>query len=73
MIKTTNWWFMVNGEDSPLCGEEFIVQVETEISKARDAARAFADELFPAEHLKCMGRLSDFEAEMMGIDTYTAE
>ena len=66
MKKTLTFWFEVIGEDSDLCGEEFFVQVDG----GKDEAYAYAHELFPNVRLKCYGRVSNFEAECMGLDTY---
>lgn len=59
------YWFAVIGEDSPLCGEEFLVSAPD-----KDAALEIARGYFPGEQLKCYGRVTDFEAEMMGLDCY---
>ena len=37
--------------------------------KARDAYTK-AKELFPNENPRCLGQVSEEEAEMMGLDTY---
>ena len=60
------YWFGIDDEDSNLCGEEFLVEVEG----GRDAAFKYAHELFPGVHLHYYGWVSDFEAECMGLDTY---
>ena len=63
---TTYWWEIVD-ENSDLCGEEFFTEL-------KDATRAdhtkYAHEIFPDERLKCLGKVSFAEAEMMGLDTY---
>ena len=68
-MNYTTWWFEVIDEDSDLCGEEFFVEVndcEDPLSIAWDiAAENFGD-----IKMKCLGRVSAFEAEMMGLDTY---
>jgi len=61
-----NYWFTIDDEDSDLCGEEFFVQIDG----GKDDAYAYAHELFPNVQLKCYGKVSDFEAEYMGLDTY---
>ena len=61
------WWFEIDDMDSDLCGEEFLVEVE---SVQKTDAYKYAQELFPNVHLHCLGRVSAFEAEMMGLDTY---
>ena len=63
---STYWWMIVT-EDSPLCGEEFF----TELKDSDEAThRAYAQQIFPNVHLNCLGRVSEAEAEMMGLDTY---
>lgn len=65
MWKT--YWFEVVGEDSEMCGEEFFVELENADEKA---ATAYAHKIFPCEELNCLGKVTSFEAEMMGLDTY---
>ena len=69
-MKTTTWWFAITGEDSDLCGEEFFVEVYTELELAKAEAIRVAGQIFPGEQLVCYGRVSQAEAEMMGLDTY---
>ena len=69
-MKTTTWWFAVTDEDSDLCGEEFFVEIESLLDEAKAKAIAYAKEIFPNVELKCYGRVSSYEAEMMGLDTY---
>jgi hypothetical protein len=59
------YWFEVIGEDSILCGEQFFVEEED-----IDKATAVAETYFPDEIITCYGDVDDFEAEMMGFDTY---
>ena len=66
----TTWWFTIDGEDSNLCGEEFFVEVEGTMDKAKRLALDKAYRLFPNERVVCFGRVSNTEAEMMGLDTY---
>lgn len=62
----TYWWEIVD-EDSVLCGEEFF----TELKSDKEATHfKYAKEIFPNEKLYCLGRVSETEAEMMGLDTY---
>ena len=61
------WVFEIDDMDSDLCGEEFLVEVE---STQKTDAYKYAQALFPNVHLHCLGRVSTFEAEMMGLDTY---
>lgn len=68
-MNYTTWWFKVIDEDSDLCGEEFLVEVgpsEDPLLMAWD----IATENFGDVKMKCYGRVSAFEAEMMGLDTY---
>lgn len=69
-MKTTTWWFAITGEDSDLCGEEFFVEVYTTLDKAKAEAIHMAERIFEGEQLICYGRVSQVEAEMMGLDTY---
>ena len=64
---TTIYWFGIVGEYSELCGEEFLTELE---NASKEEHIAYARELFPNEEIRCYGRVSEFEAEMMGIDTY---
>ena len=64
------WWFSIEGENSDLCGEEFLVEVSTTLDRAKAEAVKLANEIFPNEEIACYGRVSNFEAEMMGLDIY---
>ena len=70
MKKTLTFWFEVVGEDSDLCGEDFFVEVNADEEDPRTTAGDIAAENFPNEELKCHGRVSWAQAEMMGLDTY---
>lgn len=70
MKKTLTFWFEVIGEDRNLCGEEFFVEVNADEENPRATAGDIAAEYFPNEKLKCYGRVSRAQAEMMGLDTY---
>ena len=65
-----NWstyWFVVDDEDSDIDGEEFF----TELQNATRADHIkYAREVFPGVKLKCYGKVSAIEAEMIGLDTY---
>ena len=63
----TTYWFEIIGEDSVLCGEEFFTELK-DASKVQHIA--YAHELFPDEEIKCHGKVSSAEADMMGLDTY---
>lgn len=65
-----NWstyWFVVDDENSDICGEEFFTELEN-ATKADHIK--YAQEIFPGEKLKCYGKVSATEAEIMGLDTY---
>lgn len=61
------WWFEIDDVDSDLCGEEFLIELE---NAQKTKAYRYAQKLFPNVHLHCLGRVSEFEAETMGLDTY---
>ena len=61
------WHFGIVGEDSEFCGEEFLVALQNATKKD---AIAYAHEQFPNEKLRCYGEVSEFEADIMGLDTY---
>ena len=64
---TTIYLFKVIGENSEIYGEKFL----TELENASIAEHiAYAKEWFPSEKIRCLGRVSEFEAELMGLDTY---
>ena len=66
-IMRTTYWFEIVGEDSDLCGEEFFTELE---DGTRDTHIAYANQLFPNEQIRCLGKVNATEAEMMGLDTY---
>lgn len=65
--KWTTYWFEIVGEDSDLCGEEFFTELETDDKQAHIA---YAKSIFPNEKIRCYGKVSEEEAEAMGLDTY---
>ena len=67
MKKWTTYWFEIIGEGSDLCGEEFFTELE---NATKEQHIAYAHEVFPDEELRCIGKVSAAEAEMMGLDTY---
>ena len=69
-MKWTTWWFGIEDEDSELEGEEFFVEVDVTLDKAKQEAIKIAKENFPNTKLTCYGRVSQEDAEMMGLDTY---
>ena len=68
----TTYWFEIVGEDSDICGEEFFVEIQDTFDAKlnRENAIEYAQKLFPNEELTCHGMVTEFEAEMMGLDTY---
>lgn len=63
----TTYWWTITGINSDLCGEEFFTEL-------KDATmfdhKKYAHEIFPNERLRYLGRISAYEAECMGLDTY---
>lgn len=63
----TTYWWTITDEESDLCGEEFF----TELPDATKATHVeYVKSIFPDVDLLCLGRVSQEEAEMMGLDTY---
>lgn len=63
----TTYWWEVTDEDSDICGEEFFTELQNaDLPKHKQ----YAHELFPHTKLHCLGKVSQEEAEMMGLDTY---
>lgn len=63
----TTYWFEIVGEDSEICGEEFFTELE---NATKEQHIAYAHEIFPNEKIVCWGKVTQTEAEMMGLDTY---
>jgi hypothetical protein len=63
----TTYWWNIYGEGSPLEGEEFFTELKTDDEQEH---RKHAQSIFPGEMLNCLGRISEVEAEMIGLDTY---
>lgn len=65
-MYTTYWWEIID-EDSELCGEQFFTELNTD-----DVAehKLLAIRYFPIEALRCLGTVTEVEAEAMGLDTY---
>jgi len=63
----TTYWWEVTGEDSAICGEEFFTELRG--GDMIDHLN-YAKEIFPNEELHCWGRVTEEEAECMGLDTY---
>ena len=67
MNEWTTYWWKIVGENSDLCGEEFFTALKN--ADALDHKK-YARQIFPNEKLRCLGLISEFDAEMMGLDTY---
>ena len=67
MNEWTTYWWTITGEDSDLCGEEFFTELEN--ADALDHKK-YAQSIFPNERLHCLGMVTEYEAECMGLDTY---
>ena len=63
---TTYWWGIIN-EDNDLCGEEFFTELKDATYKEH---KKYVKEIFPNEKIVCYGKITETEAEMMGLDTY---
>ncbi len=63
----TTYWWEIDDEESELCGEEFFTALK---GGSREDHKKYVRELFPDENPKCLGKVSEEEAEMMGLDTY---
>lgn len=71
MARYVDYWFGITDEDSGLCGEEFLVEVDRDYEPdPLAAAKEIAAENFPDVELTCYGAISTYQAEMMGLDTY---
>ena len=66
----STWWFGFEDENSNLCGEEFFVEVNVTLDKAKAEAIKQAKKNIHNEKITCYGRVSELDAEMMGLDTY---
>lgn len=63
----TTFWWTITGVDSDLCGEEFFTELKEDSVIIH---RQYAESIFPNERLFCLGKVSEYEAECMGLDTY---
>ena len=63
----TTYWWEVNDEESDLCGEEFFTTLQNSDVIAH---KRYAHDLFPNTKLHCLGKVTEEEAEMMGLDNY---
>lgn len=69
----STYWFEIVGEYSDICSEEFFTELhtaETDKKALKAMHIEYAESIFPGEVIKCLGRVSAAEAEMMGLDTY---
>lgn len=64
----TTYWWEINDENSELCGEEFFTELANSADK--ETHRKYAQSIFPNEKLHCIGKVTEEEAEIMGLDTY---
>lgn len=63
----TTYWWEITDEDSDACGEEFFTELKDATRKDHfDYVRL----LFPNTTVCCHGKVTETEAEMMGLDTY---
>lgn len=67
MNEWITYWWTITGVDSDLCGEEFFTELKND--NVIDH-RKYAQNIFPNERLSCLGRVTEYEAECMGLDTY---
>ena len=63
----TTYWWGIDDEYSDLAGEEFFTELEDADYNDHEA---YARGIFPNENLRCYGKVSEYEAELMGLDTY---
>lgn len=63
----TTYWWIIDDKESELCGEEFFTEL---LDAGRKEHNDYVGELFPNENPRCLGQVSEEEAEMMGLDTY---
>lgn len=60
-----NYLFVIIGEDSEYCGEEFFIQCNT-FEETEEILKIY----FPDEKVSYIGIFNDEEAEALGFDTY---
>ena len=63
----TTYWWGIEDEDSEICGEEFFTEL---LDATYEQHLEYVREVFPNEDPVCYGKVSETEAEMMGLDTY---
>lgn len=67
MEEWTTYWWEITDEDSDLCGEEFFTALQADDALTH---KKYVKQLFPNVKVKCLGLVTEEEAEMMGLDTY---
>ena len=67
MKHWTTYWFEIEDENKDFYGEQFFTELE---NGTKEQHIKYANECFPNTEIRCIGRVSSFEAEMMGLDTY---
>jgi hypothetical protein len=65
MLRT--YWFEITGEYDKNCGYEFFIEQD---NGTKESAIAEAEKLFPGSEITCYGKVTGWEAETMGLDTY---
>lgn len=63
----TTYWWAIEDENSDLCGEEFFTELK---DASKDEHYDYVKNIFPNENVTCYGKITEEEAEMMGLDTY---
>ena len=68
MKQWTGYWWGITDPDSELCGEEFLTALE---GASKEEHEKYVKDLFPFEKtITCYGRVTEYEADMLGLDTY---
>ena len=62
--------FEVVSEYSELCGEQFFVECNTVAEAWQTVAEIFGIDIIINEEIKCVGKYTPEEAEILGYDTY---
>lgn len=66
-MNWSTYWWICEDENSEICGEELFTELEN--ATYHDHVM-YMCELFPNENFRCLGQVTQAEAEMMGLDTY---
>lgn len=64
-MKTKTYWYGIKDDESIFNGEEFFVE-----AVSKEEADRIAHETFGDFHIAYFGRVSEYFAECMGLDTY---